>query len=152
MTEVRIYRPRRPTTEEVRHHTTDDVACWFVDANLNGGSFFLGHAYVTYAANPCEPREVAARRDRPRRVGSLNSTVGRLFPSQQREEPRSKGSTRTEATSSGPTSCDVAVARPYATCGGPWRRCWTTPRESRGQQRLSGLPRASSSIGRAADF
>ena len=36
-----------PTTGEVRKSSTDDIACWFIDTNYNGESFFVRHAYFT---------------------------------------------------------------------------------------------------------
>jgi adenine-specific DNA-methyltransferase len=35
------------TTGEVRSGSTDDIACWFIDSNYNGESFFVRHAYFT---------------------------------------------------------------------------------------------------------
>lgn len=43
-----------PTTGEIRSHSTDDIACWFVDTNYNGESFFVRHAYFTGADQPYE--------------------------------------------------------------------------------------------------
>ncbi|MCS7014198.1 MAG: site-specific DNA-methyltransferase, partial [Chloroherpetonaceae bacterium] len=43
-----------PTTGEVRSSTTDEIACWFVDTNYNGESFFVRQAYFTGAGNPYE--------------------------------------------------------------------------------------------------
>jgi adenine-specific DNA-methyltransferase len=34
-----------PTTGQIRSHSTDDIACWFIDTNYNGESFFVRHAY-----------------------------------------------------------------------------------------------------------
>ncbi len=41
-----------PTTGEIRSNTTDDIACWFIDTNYNGESFFVRHAYFTGADKP----------------------------------------------------------------------------------------------------
>lgn len=41
-----------PTTGEVRSNKTDDIACWFIDTNYNGESFFVRHAYFTGAEEP----------------------------------------------------------------------------------------------------
>ncbi len=43
-----------PTTGEIRSHSTDEIACWFVDTNYNGESFFVRHAYFTGADKPYE--------------------------------------------------------------------------------------------------
>jgi hypothetical protein len=32
-----------PTTGQVRPGSTDDIACWFIDANYNRESFRFGH-------------------------------------------------------------------------------------------------------------
>jgi adenine-specific DNA-methyltransferase len=43
-----------PTTGEVRSNNTDELACWFIDTNYNGESFFVRHAYFTGAGDPYE--------------------------------------------------------------------------------------------------
>jgi len=43
-----------PTTGEIRANSTDDIACWFIDTNYNGESFFVRHAYFTGADRPYE--------------------------------------------------------------------------------------------------
>ena len=50
-----------PTTSEVRSHTTDDIACWFIDTNYNEESFFVRHAYFTGAQEPYEKLKRALR-------------------------------------------------------------------------------------------
>jgi len=37
-----------PTTGEIRSHTTDQIACWFIDTNYDGDSFFVRHAYFIF--------------------------------------------------------------------------------------------------------
>jgi adenine-specific DNA-methyltransferase len=37
-----------PTTGAVRTGDTDDVACWFIDTDYDGQSFFVRHAYFLY--------------------------------------------------------------------------------------------------------
>ena len=34
-----------PSTGAVRSGDTDDIACWFIDTDYNGESFFVRHAY-----------------------------------------------------------------------------------------------------------
>ena len=41
-----------PTTGEIRSHTTDDIACWFIDTDYNEESFFVRHAYFTGSDKP----------------------------------------------------------------------------------------------------
>jgi adenine-specific DNA-methyltransferase len=43
-----------PTTGQIRSNSTDDIACWFVDTNYNGESFFVRHAYFTGGDKPYE--------------------------------------------------------------------------------------------------
>ena len=61
---------------------TDDIACWFIDTDYNGESFFVRHAYFTGADEPYD--KLAARapgRDRRGRLGSRSTpTVSRPFP------------------------------------------------------------------------
>jgi adenine-specific DNA-methyltransferase len=37
-----------PTTGAVRTGGTDDIACWFIDSDYDGQSFFVRHAYFLY--------------------------------------------------------------------------------------------------------
>ena len=41
--------------------STDDIACWFIDTNYNGESFFVRHAYFTGADEPYEKLKRALR-------------------------------------------------------------------------------------------
>ena len=41
-----------PTTGEIRNSSTDDIACWFIDTEYNGESFFVRHAYFLGADDP----------------------------------------------------------------------------------------------------
>jgi adenine-specific DNA-methyltransferase len=50
-----------PTTGEVRSNTTDDIACWFIDTDYDGESFFVRHAYFTGADEPYEKLKRALR-------------------------------------------------------------------------------------------
>jgi len=43
-----------PTTGVIRSNSTDDIACWFIDTDYNGESFFVRHAYFTGADEPYE--------------------------------------------------------------------------------------------------
>ncbi|HEY2840395.1 MAG TPA: hypothetical protein VGJ26_14660, partial [Pirellulales bacterium] len=43
-----------PTTGQIRSDSTDDIACWFIDTNYDGESFFVRHAYFTGADEPYE--------------------------------------------------------------------------------------------------
>nr|WP_236691024.1 DNA methyltransferase [Levilinea saccharolytica] len=50
-----------PTTGEIRSSSTDDIACWFIDTDYNGESFFVRHAYFTGADQPYEKLKRALR-------------------------------------------------------------------------------------------
>lgn len=69
-----------PTTGEIRSHSTDDVACWFVDTNYNGESFFVRHAYFTGADEPYDKLKRALRAEIDEAAwASLYSTTSRPF-------------------------------------------------------------------------
>lgn len=46
-----------PTTGEVRSSGIADIACWFIDTDYNGESFFVRHAYFTGSAGGGEKGE-----------------------------------------------------------------------------------------------
>jgi adenine-specific DNA-methyltransferase len=70
-----------PTTGEVRSGSTDDIACWFIDSNYNGESFFVRHAYFTGGNDPYAQLRRALRADVDENAWtSLYSTVSRPFP------------------------------------------------------------------------
>ncbi len=70
-----------PTTGEVRSSSTDDIACWFIDTNYNGESFFVRHAYFTGADEPYDKLKRALRADIDEAVwATLYSTKSRPFP------------------------------------------------------------------------
>jgi adenine-specific DNA-methyltransferase len=50
-----------PTTGEIRSHSTDDIACWFIDTDYNGESFFVRHAYFCGGDRPYEKLQRALR-------------------------------------------------------------------------------------------
>ena len=50
-----------PTTGEIRSGSTDDIACWFIDTDYNGESFFVRHAYFTGADDPYDKLKRALR-------------------------------------------------------------------------------------------
>jgi adenine-specific DNA-methyltransferase len=50
-----------PTTGQIRSSSTDDIACWFIDTNYNGESFFVRHAYFLGADEPYEKLKRALR-------------------------------------------------------------------------------------------
>jgi adenine-specific DNA-methyltransferase len=70
-----------PTTGQIRSSSTDDIACWFIDTDYNGESFFVRHAYFTGADEPYEKLKRALRADIDESAwSSLYSTKSRSFP------------------------------------------------------------------------
>jgi adenine-specific DNA-methyltransferase len=70
-----------PTTGQIRNSSTDDIACWFIDTDYNGESFFVRHAYFTGADEPYEKLKRALRADIDEAAwSSLYSTKSRPFP------------------------------------------------------------------------
>jgi adenine-specific DNA-methyltransferase len=69
-----------PTTGQLRSASTDDIACWFIDTDYNGESFFVRHAYFTGADEPYDKLKRALRADIDEAAwASLYSTVSRPF-------------------------------------------------------------------------
>jgi len=74
-----------PTTGEIRSSATDDIACWFIDTDYNGESFFVRHAYFTGADEPYEKLKRALRAEIDEAAWSaLYSTISYPF-----EKPKS---------------------------------------------------------------
>ncbi len=70
-----------PTTGQIRSASTDDIACWFIDTDYNGESFFVRHAYFTGADEPYEKLKRALRAEVDEAAwNALYSTVSRPFP------------------------------------------------------------------------
>lgn len=74
-----------PTTGEIRSNSTDDIACWFIDTDYNGESFFVRHAYFTGADQPYDKlkRTLKAEIDEDA-WSAIYSTISRPFDSPQR--------------------------------------------------------------------
>ena len=69
-----------PTTGQIRSSSTDDIACWFIDTNYNGESFFVRHAYFTGAEEPYDKLKRALRAEIDETAwSSLYSTVSLPF-------------------------------------------------------------------------
>ena len=69
-----------PTSGEIRSSSTDDIACWFIDTNYNGESFFVRHAYFTGADKPYDKLKRALRAEIDEEAWSaLYSTKSRPF-------------------------------------------------------------------------
>jgi very-short-patch-repair endonuclease len=75
-----------PTTGQIRSHSTDDIACWFIDTDYNEESFFVRHAYFCGADEPYEKLKRALRAEIDESAwSSLYSTKSRPF------DPPAKG-------------------------------------------------------------
>lgn len=69
-----------PTTGEVRSSSADDIACWFIDTDYDGESFFVRHAYFTGADEPYEKLKRALKADIDEQAwATLYRTVSRPF-------------------------------------------------------------------------
>ena len=69
-----------PTTGQIRSASTDDIACWFIDTNYNGESFFVRHAYFTGAEEPYDKLKRTLRAEIDEGAwSSLYSTVSQPF-------------------------------------------------------------------------
>jgi adenine-specific DNA-methyltransferase len=68
------------TTGQIRNASTEDIACWFIDSDYNGESFFVRPAYFTGAEEPYDRLKRALRADIDEAAwSSLYSTVSRPF-------------------------------------------------------------------------
>ena len=69
-----------PTTGQIRSSSTDDIACWFIDTDYNGESFFVRHAYFTGADEPYDKLKRALRAEIDEAAwATLYSTKSRPF-------------------------------------------------------------------------
>ena len=70
-----------PSTGEVRSDDTDGIACWFVDTNYNGESFFVRQAYFLGANDPYKALKTTLRAEIDEDAWeSLHSDTSRPFP------------------------------------------------------------------------
>ncbi len=70
-----------PTTGQIRNSSTDDIACWFLDTNYDGESFFVRHAYFCGAGEPYDKLKRALRAEVDESAWSaLYTTTSRPFP------------------------------------------------------------------------
>jgi len=69
-----------PTTGQIRNNSTEDIACWFIDTNYNGESFFVRHAYFTGGNEPYERLKKSLRAEIDESAWqTLYSTTSRPF-------------------------------------------------------------------------
>lgn len=69
-----------PKNGEVRSDSTDNIACWFVDTDYNGESFFVRHAYFLGANDPYKSLKTTLKAEiNAEAWESLNSAISRPF-------------------------------------------------------------------------
>ena len=69
-----------PQTGEVRSDDTDGIACWFVDSDYNGESFFVRQAYFLGAQDPYKALKTTLKAEIDSDAwATLNSAVSRPF-------------------------------------------------------------------------
>jgi adenine-specific DNA-methyltransferase len=70
-----------PSTGEVRSDDTDKIACWFIDTDYNGESFFVRHAYFLGQNDPYKALKTTLKAEIDEDAwASLNSDTSRTFP------------------------------------------------------------------------
>jgi adenine-specific DNA-methyltransferase len=70
-----------PSTGEVRSDDTDKIACWFIDTDYNGESFFVRHAYFLGQNDPYKALKTTLKAEIDEEAWvSLNSDTSRPFP------------------------------------------------------------------------
>jgi adenine-specific DNA-methyltransferase len=74
-----------PSTGEVRSDGPDGIACWFIDTDYNGESFFVRHAYFLGANDPYSALKTTLKAEiDPEAWATLNRDTSRAF-----EKPKS---------------------------------------------------------------
>lgn len=70
-----------PSTGEVRSDDTDKIACWFVDTDYNGESFFVRQAYFLGQNDPYKALKTTLKAEIDEEAwSSLHSDTSRSFP------------------------------------------------------------------------
>ena len=70
-----------PRTGKVRSDSADGIACWFIDTEYNGESFFVRHAYFLGANNPYKSLRTTLKAEIDREAWeTLRSDTSRAFP------------------------------------------------------------------------
>ena len=70
-----------PGTGEIRSHGADGIACWFIDTDYNGESFFVRHAYFLGAGDPYKALKTTLKAEiHPEAWATLKSDTSRPFP------------------------------------------------------------------------
>ena len=70
-----------PRTGKVRSDSADGIACWFIDTDYNGESFFVRHAYFLGANDPYKSLKTTLKAEIDREAWeTLRSDTSRPFP------------------------------------------------------------------------
>lgn len=70
-----------PKTGKVESSDTSDIACWFIDTNYNGESFFVRHAYFLGQDDPYKKLKTTLKTEVNEEAWeSLHSDTSRVFP------------------------------------------------------------------------
>ena len=70
----------KPGLGQVISHGTDGIACWFIDTDYNGESFFVRHAYFLGANDPYSALKTTLKAEINAEVwATLNSDTSRAF-------------------------------------------------------------------------
>jgi adenine-specific DNA-methyltransferase len=70
-----------PQTGEVRSDNADGIACWFIDTDYNGESFFVRHAYFLGANDPYSALKTTLKAEINEEAwATLNRDESRPFP------------------------------------------------------------------------
>jgi adenine-specific DNA-methyltransferase len=73
-----------PQTGEVRSDGPEGIACWFIDTDYNGESFFVRHAYFLGASDPYKALKTTLKAEIDEEAwATLHSDVSRPFPKPQ---------------------------------------------------------------------
>ena len=71
----------KPQTGEVESQGPDGIACWFIDTDYSGESFFVRQAYFLGAADPYKALRTSLKAEIDEEAwASLNSDISRAFP------------------------------------------------------------------------
>jgi adenine-specific DNA-methyltransferase len=69
-----------PRTGDIRSDNADGIACWFLDTDYNGESFFVRHAYFLGANDPYKSLKTTLKAEiDPEAWSTLNSDTSRPF-------------------------------------------------------------------------
>jgi len=70
-----------PQSGDIRSNGPDDIACWFIDTDYDGESFFVRHAYFLGANDPYKSLKTSLKAEIDREAwDTLHSDLSRPFP------------------------------------------------------------------------